>query len=322
MFCHIFHSAPGWARVLLMKILVTGSSGVIGTRLCEKLLEAGHSLVCLDLRPNRLPAVNKFTMLGNLRDRKTLQALPKDFDFVVHLAANVGVGKSLQGPSLAVEDFETTSSLLEFIRSCGPHAPKLIFASSREVYGISSKPLLKEEDADVSKCASPYAASKLGGEALIWAYHRCYGLQFVILRFSNIYGMYDDELNRVIPALIRQGEEGKDLAVFPKEIDFLYIDDAVDAMLLSMEKFSSIRNDVFNIAQAKGGRLLDVAEKIRALLKKDVKVIARDEKEGEIMRSVADISKAKRKMGYSPKTTIEEGLEKTIRRRAARGAGK
>jgi len=297
-----------------MKILVTGSSGVLGTRLCERLLEAGHEIVGVDCKPNRLPALNKLTVVGNLRDKETTQKLPKDFDFVIHLAANVGVGKSVKDPSLAVEDFETTSSMLEFIRMNGPKKMKLIFASSREVYGASDKVPHQEADADVSKCTSPYAASKLGGEALIWAYHRCYGLQFVILRFSNIYGMYDRDLNRVIPQLIKQCRDGKDLAVFGKVIDFLYIDDAIDAMLLCLEKFDGIKNDVFNIAQEKGGRLLDVAQTIKDLLKKDVKLITQKETEGEIMKSVADISKARRKMGFSPKTTIEEGLKKTIQR--------
>jgi len=303
------------------KILVTGSSGVIGTRLCEKLLEAGYSVVGADWKPNKWNgAINSLTVMGDLRDRGAVMRLPADCDTIIHLAANASVYKLIEDPSLALDNLKTTFNMLEFARA---NKKKIIFASSREVYGDSDEAAHREQDTCMDKCESPYAASKLGAEALIQAYHRCYGLDFAILRFSNVYGMYDWESGRVVPKFIRQCRQGDDLTVFGKEkaLDLVHIDDAVKGIILCVEKFNGAKNNAYNIAQGRSTRLLALANKIKGLLKKNVKIIIKKNRAGEVMNCAVDISKARRKLNYSPKIGIDEGLKKAIQwYRANRGS--
>jgi len=223
------------------RILVTGSSGTIGTRLCEKLLEENYAIIGVDLKPNRWnDRINKLTIIGDLRDKETFKNLPKDVDLVVHLAANARVYNLVVDPSLARDNFEILFNTLEFCRR--NDIKRFIFASSREVYGNSNQIVHSENEAYVRNCESPYAASKIGGEALVHAYQQCYGINFIIIRFSNVYGMYDDS-DRVIPLFIKLAKENRDLVVYGKEklLDFTYIDDAISGVLKCIENFDQVK---------------------------------------------------------------------------------
>ena len=117
-----------------------------------------------------------------------------------------------------------------------------MFSSSREVYGNSDKVIHNEDEAYVKNCESPYTASKVGGEALVHSYQQCYDIDFVIFRFSNVYGMYDGS-DRVIPLFIERAKQGNDLLVFGKEklLDFTYIDDCVGGVILGIKNFGKIK---------------------------------------------------------------------------------
>ena len=190
-----------------MKILVTGSSGSIGTRLCEKLLAAGIEIIGMDIKPNRWnEEINEKTIISDLCN--PLQFVDK-IDLIIHLAANARVYELVENPSLAIDNIKMLFNVLEY---CKKYDKKLIFTSSREVYGNGDKTTYSESDLNIDNCESQYAASKIAGESLIHSYNRCYNIEFIIVRLSNIYGMYDDS-NRVIPLFTKLSKLNKSLTI-------------------------------------------------------------------------------------------------------------
>lgn len=295
-----------------MKILVTGSSGTIGTRLCETLLAEGHEVVGVDRVPNKWkPEVDAVTQQVDLLDADAVMELPGDVDAVVHLAANARVYDLVEDPALALENFTTTFNTLEFTRVNDIN--RFIFASSREGYGNIGVDKLTEDLLRVENCESPYTASKIGGEALMHAYSGCYGIDTVILRFSNVYGMYD-ESNRVTPLYFNQAKAGETMTVFGKDkcLDFTYIDDAVRGVILVLEKLDDVKGETFNIAYGEGTTIVHVAETMKELLGSSSEIEITDNRTGEVIKYVADISKAKKLLGYDPKTPFEEGIKKSV----------
>ncbi len=295
-----------------MRVLVTGSSGTIGTRLCETLLASGHEVLGIDRVPNKWqPAVQAVTRVIDMLDQDAVEALPGDFDAIVHLAANARVYELVQHPDRAFENIVTTYHALEFARKKG--IKRFVFASSRETYGNIGADRYTEDLVRVGNCESPYTASKFAGEAMVEGYRRCYGIDQVILRFSNVYGMYDDS-ERLIPEYFRRARAGRELPVFGVEkcLDFTYVDDTVQGILLTLEKFDTAKNDTYNIAYGQGTTILHVAERMKELLKSQSPVAIGQSRTGEIFRYVADISKAQRVLGYAPVTPLDRGVEKAV----------
>jgi len=296
----------------IQKILVTGSSGTIGTRLCELLLEQEYSIVGFDREPNKWNAeIEEKTIRGDLRETASLADIPKDIDCIIHLAANARVYKLVENPQLAQDNVETTFNILDFARQ--HNISRFLFGSSREVYGNSDKAVHEESELSVERCEAPYTASKIAGESLVHAFQQCYGIDFVILRFSNVYGMYDDT-DRLIPLFFQLAKEDKELIVFGKEklLDFTYIDDAVSGVIKAIEKFSDAKNDTYNIATGAGTPITRVAEYMKALLKSDSQIVVKTNRPGEVVQFIANISKAKEKLGYDPQISIEDGLRQTV----------
>lgn len=295
-----------------MKILLTGSSGTIGTRLFEKLQET-HEVTGVDKHQNKWHSeINRQTILVDLRRAEEFKQLPSDFDLVIHFAANARVYELVREPSLALDNMLINFNVLEFIRQ--NTIPRIIFASSRETYGniMEDKPIV-EEAMRIENCESTYAASKLVGEALLHAYEKSYGLDFISIRFSNVYGMYDDS-NRVIPSWIKQCLNNEPLTLYGREksLDFTYIDDSVDAVMKMISKFEKVKGNTFNISYGKEVKLLTVIQEIKKILNPNVKIIFHDSRPGEVWRFEADISKATKLLNYEPKVNIEDGLHQTI----------
>jgi len=297
----------------LKKILITGSSGTIGTRLSEKLIDLGYNVTGVDIKPNKWnPNLNKNTILVDLtKKEQVFDKIPNDFDLIIHLGANARVYNLVVDPTLARDNFESLFNILEFARK--NKINRFMFSSSREVYGNSDTLVHPENHISVSNCESPYTASKISGEALVHSYFRCYNIDFIIFRFSNVYGMYDDS-DRVIPLFIKLCKEGKNLTIFGKDklLDFTYIDDAVEGVKLCVEKFDTGKNDVYNLAYGEGTTILETAKMIKKFLKSGSKIILKENRLGEVVKCVTNISKAKQKLGYSPKTTISDGIRETI----------
>lgn len=292
-------------------VLVTGSSGTVGTQLCQKLLDKGYSVTGVDIESNQWSKpVDENTRILDLGVSSSLDKLPQNIDLVIHLAANARVHKLVQNPDLAKENFDTTFNILEYAREIGAD---FIFSSSREVYGNNGKIIYDETDTYVDECESPYTASKIGGEALVKSYDVCYDIDTSIVRFSNVYGKYDAS-NRVIPLFIAQASQGKDLTVYgdDKVLDFTYIDDCVDGVVRVVEQFNKAAGSTFNIASGEGTSLVEVAQTIVDKLGADVSIHVEENRTGEVSRYVADISKANKIFGYEPSYDIDEGIEATV----------
>jgi nucleoside-diphosphate-sugar epimerase len=294
-----------------MKILVTGSSGTIGTHLCDTLLKRGDQVVGMDIVPNKWqPSVQAVTVIGDLRKKEDFSQLPKDIDICIHLGANARVYELVEDPERALDNFVTLFHTLEFCRKNG--VKKFLFASSREGYGNVHADLYTEDMVRLENCESPYTASKVGGEALVHAYEKCYDIECIIFRFSNVYGMYDDS-ERVVPLFIRKARKGEKLTVFGnKSLDFTYIDDAIQALIRAIDDFDAAKGDTYNIAYGEGNTIVKLAETINEYFKSAGGIDLGNIRTGEISRYVADISKAVQKLGYKPKTAFGEGLMKAI----------
>lgn len=295
-----------------MNILITGSNGCIGTRLTERLLAEGHNVTGIDIKENAWSEeADSVTRIIDLRNPDELDLLDEEFDLIIHLAAHPYVHPSVLNPMLAYENFQMLFNILEYARK---HEVKnFMFSSSREVYGNIEKDMLKEEDSSHHNAESPYTATKIGGEALIQAYSRCYGINHMILRFSNVYGMYD-ESDRVIPKFIRQAKAGEDLVVYGKEklLDFTYMDDLMDGMVLCIKNLDRIRNETFNLSGSQPTKIMVVAELINQHYGRKSKIVVDNPRTGEVIRYVADLSKAKKMLNYNPKVPIERGIANNI----------
>ncbi len=298
-----------------MKILVTGSSGTIGTRLCEKLLAAGHSVVGADWEPCQWKEeVEALRIDTDLRHAEELEKLPTDVELIIHLAANARVYELVEHPERAMDNFQDTFNVLEFARKNGIR--KLMFASSRETYGNIHLPegqKYSEDKAHFMTCESPYTASKIGGEALFEAYKRCYKMETIIWRFSNVYGMYDNSV-RVVPLYFRQAKNNEPMKVFGRDkcLDFTYIDDCVAGIMLGIEKWDTAKNDTYNLAYGQGTTILHLAERMKELLGSSSTLDIGEARTGEVTHYIADITKAQTKLGYSPQTPFDRGIEKAV----------
>lgn len=269
-------------------------------------------MIGLDRRSNVWnESVNEITLITDLCDPQSISAIPKNIDMVVHLAANARVYNLVVDPAQAMDNILMLFHTLEFCRI--NKINKILFSSSREVYGNSGLPIHTEEEAYVRHCESPYTASKIGGEALVHAYAQCYGIDFIITRFSNVYGMYDDS-DRVIPLFIRKTLNNEDLIVYGKDkvLDFTYIDDTVDGIISCIELFSEEKNSVFNIASGKSVRITDVADEIIRIMGGQNAVLLGENRTGEVVQSSIDISKAQQRLNYAPKTQIHEGVAASV----------
>lgn len=294
----------------ISSVLITGSSGTVGTELAESLLDDGYNVTGVDLVENRWSErVNERTIITDLRSKENLENLPETVDLVVHFAANARVHKLVENPSLAKENFDTTYNIMEYVRNTGAG---VIFSSSREVYGNNNKIIYDETDTYVDECESPYTASKIGGEALVKSYGNCYDINTSIVRFSNVYGKYDVS-DRVVPLFLAQAKNGEDLTVFGenKILDFTYIDDCIDGVSSMVNNFQKISGTTFNIASGQGSSLLELAELIVDKTDSDVPIHVEPNRTGEVGRYVADISKARKLIGYEPQYSFEEGIEET-----------
>ncbi|TSC59234.1 MAG: NAD dependent epimerase/dehydratase family [Candidatus Peregrinibacteria bacterium Greene0416_19] len=296
-----------------MTTLVTGSSGTIGTRLVEMMLERKIPVMGIDWMPNKWqPSVHAVTRQCDLRDFQALERLelPADVDTIIHLAANARVYELVEDPDRARDNMMTTYNVLEYARRKGIR--RFLFASSREVYGNAGHETYSEDMITVPGCESPYTASKIAGEALMQAYTRCYSMDHIIFRFSNVYGMYDDS-NRVIPLFLRLAQNNETLVVFGKEkcLDFTYIDDTVEGVLLGLERFDAVKNGTYNLAYGEGTTILHLAERVKDLTGSTSEIRIASSRRGEVTNYVADISQAKAALGYTPKTSFADGIRRT-----------
>ncbi len=294
-------------------VLVTGSSGTVGTAVVQALEKAGHSVIPIDIRGSYWDkSIDRRTILHDLRKPLVRIKLRRKPDVLIHLAANARVHDLVLRPRLAHDNYLMTFNVLEFARKQG--IERFCFSSSREVYGESRPGERRQEGSThVSAIKSPYTASKFGAEALIHSYAQCYGLKPVIVRLSNVYGRYDVS-ERVIPLFLYYAHRNRHITVFgrEKELDFTYIDDCADGIVRIVDRFDRAVGKTFNLSRGKGETLLNLATWIVTALGSESTVSVSEKRVGEISSFTGDISLARKILGYSPKASLQEGLARAI----------
>ena len=305
-----------------MNFLVTGGAGFIGSHVCERLLDLGHSVWTVDdLNPFYEPAIKQ----QNIRDIQSkgkpfefiqaglldLDALKKlfgsvRFDQVIHLAARAGVRPSLQEPGLYQRvNVEGTTQLLEIARA--NKVRKITIASSSSVYGINSKVPFSEDD-PIFCAISPYAASKLACEALGHVYHHVYGMDVVMLRFFTVYGPRQRP-DLAIHKFARLIHFGKSIPVYgdgSTARDYTYISDIVDGVIAVTKK--EFGYQVFNLGESQTVRLTYLIEVLEKTMGRKAVIDRQPQQPGDVPITYANIGKARSLLGYTPGIKIEAGI--------------
>lgn len=305
-----------------LNVLITGSSGQIGTNLALKLLKEGHEVLGIDKRQNTW--TNEITAIyqdlsvpyQNIKGGIGDVEYPQNLDVVVHLAAHAKVHELVQYPQRALENIIMTYNVLEY---CRQNNIPIIYSSSREVYGDIHRYITEESHADFAYTESPYSASKISGEALIYSYAQCYKLPYIVFRFSNVYGRYDNDLERmerVIPLFIKKIAKQEPIVVYGREkvLDFTYVDDCVNGVYKAIHLITSGEktNHTINLAYGQGNTLLKVAEHIGETLGIKPDITVEPARVGEVTHYVANIGMARSVLGYDPQVTLKEGIRRAV----------
>lgn len=300
--------------------LVTGAAGFIGSNLVHALLAHGQRVRGIDnfatgRKENLEGASGLELMEGDITDPATMRTAMRDVEFVLHQAAIPSVPRSIEEPVRSHEANATgTLRVLEAARSAGS-VRRVVYASSSSAYGDTEE--LPKHEQMRPQPRSPYAVSKLAGEHYCQVYTLAYGLACVSLRYFNVFGPRQDPNSRyaaVIPKFIRQLREGTRPQIYgdgQQTRDFTYIDNVVAANLLAC-KAEDVAGEVFNIAGGAQTTLLDLVQQIAELLRVDITPELRDARRGDVRHSWASIAKARDQLGYVPKVSLRQGLERLI----------
>ncbi|MCM8773743.1 MAG: SDR family oxidoreductase [Candidatus Omnitrophica bacterium] len=306
-----------------MRALVTGGAGFIGSHIVERLLKDGNYVVILDnfssgKEENLSQAVGErgsYKLIrGDIRDYNVCLEACKDVEVVFHQAALRSVPKSMNNPYEYNEvNINGTLNMLKASKEMG--VKRFVFASSSSIYGDTNK--FPEEEKDYPLLISPYALTKLAGEYYCRIFSENFGLETVSLRYFNVYGPHqslDDEYAVVIPKFINcmlKDEPPPIHGTGEQSRDFTYIDNVVEANILS-SSVEGIRGEVFNIANGLNHSILELVDVLNSIMNKNIKPIFTPSRPGDVFKTLADISKAKRLLGYYPKVDFWEGLKRTV----------
>lgn len=303
--------------------LVTGGAGFIGSNLCEAILKKGCRVRCLDdLSTGKQTNVDLFMdnpryefVRGDVKDLDTCMAACEGVEYVLHEAAWGSVPRSIEMPLFySLNNIQGTLNMLEAARRCG--VKTFVYASSSSVYGDEAH-LPKTEGAE-GNLLSPYAVTKRCDEEWAKQYHRHYGLKTIGLRYFNVFGKRQDPEGAyaaVIPKFIRMLLHDEQPVIHGdgrQSRDFTYVENVVEANLKACLAPDEASGEAFNIAY--GGReyLIDIYRVLTDALGKDVDPVFGPERPGDIKHSNADISKARRLLGYDPEYDFARGIAETI----------
>jgi len=252
-------------------------------------------------------------IVGDVKDAQVCQSVSQGIDCIVHLAANTGVGPSVEDPRGDMEaNVMGTFNILEAARAS--KVDKFIFASSGAPVGECIPPIHEELAAHP---VSPYGASKLAGEGYCSAFFRSFGLKTIALRFGNVYGPRSKHKSSVVAKFILKAINGKTCEVYgtgKQTRDFIYIDDLLDAIIKASHV--NVGGEVFQIATNKESTVNEIVGIIQQALQKiniDMNVVFGERRTGDVMRNFSDTSKSKKILGWEPKTDLYTGIERTLK---------
>ena len=312
-----------------MTYLITGGAGFIGSSLADNLLKEGQKVVVIDnfcdfydpsIKENNIKEALKNSNYklyrGDIRDKEILDKIfdENNIDVVVHLAAMAGVRPSIENPILYQEvNCMGTQNILEAMKKY--HVDKLVMASSSSVYG-NTKEVPFREDMIVDFAISPYAATKKANEVMTHVYHKLQSLNVIMLRFFTVFGPRqrpDLAINK-FTRLMLNNEEIPMFGDGETSRDYTYIDDIVDGIKRSCDYVMN-NNDVYEIINLGNSSPITLKEMINIIgevVGVNPKIKQLPMQPGDVDRTYADISKAKRLLGYNPKTSFKDGIIKFV----------
>jgi UDP-glucuronate 4-epimerase len=308
-----------------MRILVTGGAGFIGSHLSQRLLKEGHVVTILDdLNDFYSPLRKKENVAlvatagpvafyqGDICDRETVCRVfdERKPDAVVHLAARAGVRPSLEAPLLYEQvNVRGTMVLLEAAREAG--VGKFVFASSSSIYGIANRVPFSEED-HLNLPVSPYAATKIAGEKICFTYSHLYGIKTICLRFFTVYGprQRPDLAIRKFTQLMLAGQRISMFGDGSSGRDYTFIDDIVRGIVAALGYDCAY--EVFNLGNSSPVTLRTLIETLETVIQVKTDIETLPDQPGDVPITCADISKARRILGYAPQTPFREGIERFV----------
>lgn len=311
----------------IRKVVVTGVAGFIGFHLALEFLKQGWTVVGIDsltdyydprVKQKRLAILKKYKTFRfyktNIAKYSTLEKVLKTEkpDEVVHLAAQAGVRYSLSNPWAYIESNELgTLNVFEAAKRLS--LPRVVYASSSSVYGMTDKPSMRESDRTDTQI-SVYAATKKANEALAHSYNHLYGIEMVGLRFFTVYGTWgrpDLALFKFVKNILA----GKPIDVYNRgkmKRSFTHISDIVAGIVAIVNTKSSGRNEIYNLGGAEAIPLLEFIKLIEREVGKKAKQNLMPMQAGDVRETVADWSKAHKELGFEPKTSMKDGITEFV----------
>jgi UDP-glucose 4-epimerase len=299
----------------MMKIVITGGAGFIGSNLAEELAKKHEVIIIDDLSTGRAENVEDLDLelvRGSITDPDMLKENFRGVDYVFHQAALPSVQRSIDDPVLANE-VNICGTLNVLVAARDADVKKVIYASSSSVYGDTPE-LPKREDMKPDP-KSPYAVAKLAGEYYCRVFNEIYGLKTVALRYFNVYGPRQDpssDYAAVIPKFANLILAGKEPIIYgdgEQTRDFTFVRDVVQANVLAME---SDATGVFNVATGTRISINDLAGMVMGIIGNRVDCVHEEPRAGDVRDSLGDISRAHAGFGYAPRYGMEGGLSETI----------
>jgi UDP-glucose 4-epimerase len=304
------------------RVLVTGGAGFIGSSIVDRLVEEGVEVGVLDnfstgdarnlaASPKRGVTIHK----QDIRSYDAVRKVVAGYQVVVHEAALVSVARSVEDPAL-VNQVNVTGTLNLLMASVESKVQRFVYASSSSVYGDTETLPKRESMATVP--SSPYGASKLAAENYCRVFAKVYGLKTVSLRYFNVFGPRQKSgfYSGVIPAFIRRAQEGKAPIIYGDGLqtrDFTFVQDVVDANMLSLSSPGIRGGEVYNIAAGGTISVNELAHAVTTLVgRPDLRPEHVEPRRGDIRASYADVSKARDELGYRPRFSLAQGLAETI----------
>jgi len=317
------HETRGPARKVLMtgRVLVTGGGGFIGSHLSEHLLQRGYRVRVLDnfatgRRENVSGIAGDAELIeGDVQSYQRVEKAVSGCEVILHQAALPSVQRSIHDP-LTSNATNVIGTLNVLLAARDQGVRRVVCASSSSVYGSASGVAPKRET-DPTVPISPYATGKLAGELYARSFHGVFGLDVVALRYFNVFGPRQDpssQYSAVIPKLIAALTAGRRPVIFgdgEQSRDFTYVENVVRANALAMDA-PGVAGQIYNVACGERVTVNRLVRETEDLLGVEIEPVYTAPRPGDVRHSVADLSRARRELGYEPTVRLREGLARTI----------